>query len=73
MDIWSLIGQGGEIIVPEIPSYRVVDMIKAFESEFPTEEIEQAREKYEEMISAADSYTTLKYKITLICRKIILA
>lgn len=65
MVIWSLIeAKGGEIIVPEIPSYRVVDMIKAFESEFPTEEIgaRPGEKIHEEMISAADSYTTLKYK-----------
>ena len=65
MVIWSLIeAKGGEIIVPEIPSYRVVDMIKAFESEFPTEEIgaRPGEKIHEEMIGTADSYTTLKYK-----------
>ena len=64
MVIWSLIEAKEVKYVPEIPSYRVVDMIKAFESEFPTEEIgaRPGEKIHEEMISAADSYTTLKYK-----------
>lgn len=65
MVIWSLIeAKGGEIIVPEIPSYRVVDMIEAFDSKLPTEEIgtRPGEKIHEEMISAADSYTTVKFK-----------
>ena len=65
MVVWTLIeAKGGEIIVPEIPSYRVADMIKAFESELPIEEIgtRPGEKIHEEMISAADSYTTVQFK-----------
>jgi len=65
MVVWALMeAKGGEIIVPEIPSYRVIDMIEAFESKLLTEEIgtRPGEKIHEEMISAADSYTTVKFK-----------
>jgi UDP-N-acetylglucosamine 4,6-dehydratase/5-epimerase len=65
MVVWTLMeAKGGEIIVPEIPSYRVADMIEAFESQLPTEEIgtRPGEKIHEEMISAADSYTTVQFK-----------
>lgn len=52
---------GGEIFVPKIPSYRILDVAKAVgpECEYPTVGIRQGEKLHEEMITASDSFNTL--------------
>lgn len=52
---------GGEIFVPKIPSYRIMDVAKAIapSAEFPIIGIRPGEKIHEEMITEADSYTTL--------------
>lgn len=66
---------GGELYVPKIPSYRILDMAKAIAPECQTEivGIRPGEKIHEEMISSADSYNTYdigKYYIILpsVCR-----
>jgi len=62
MVIWSLMNaQGGEILVPKIPSYRVIDLIRALGSDDEPEiiGIRPGEKIHEEMVSAADSFNTI--------------
>lgn len=66
---------GGELYVPKIPSYRILDMAKAIAPECQTEiiGIRPGEKIHEEMISSADSYNTYdigKYYVILpsVCR-----
>ena len=56
--------QGGEIFVPKIPSFRVVDLAKAFDA---TKKIKiigmrPGEKLHEEMVSVGDSINTIEYK-----------
>ena len=64
MVLWSLANNfGGEILVPEIPSYRVADMATAIAPECTLEEIgiRPGEKIHEEMISVSDSMNTLRF------------
>ncbi len=61
---------GGEIFVPKIPSYRIMDVAKAVgpDCEYPTVGIRPGEKIHEEMITASDSYFTYdlgKYYVIL--------
>ncbi|MCE2787647.1 MAG: UDP-N-acetylglucosamine 4,6-dehydratase (inverting) [Sphingobacteriales bacterium] len=61
---------GGEVFVPKIPSYRILDVAKAIgpECELRVSGIRPGEKIHEEMISSADSYTTYdlgKYYVIL--------
>lgn len=53
--------QGGEIFVPKIPSYRIVDVARAVAPDCRTEivGIRPGEKLHEEMITAADSFSTV--------------
>lgn len=62
MVLWALENmQGGEIFVPKIPSYRVVDLAKAIgpDCEHPVVGIRPGEKIHEEMITASDSFHTV--------------
>lgn len=62
MVIWAIHNAfGGEILVPKIPSYKVADLIKAFNIKENVQIIglRPGEKIHEEMISAADSYNTI--------------
>ncbi len=54
-------GLGGEILVPKIPSYRILDLTEAIgpECEHPVVGIRPGEKIHEEMISTADALTTV--------------
>lgn len=62
MVLWALEhAAGGEIFVPKIPSYRVLDVAKAIgpECEFPVIGIRPGEKIHEEMITDSDSFNTV--------------
>ncbi|KKI99125.1 UDP-N-acetylglucosamine 4,6-dehydratase (inverting) [Prochlorothrix hollandica] len=62
MVIWAIENAwGGEIFVPKIPSYRLTDLAKAIgpDCEHPVVGIRPGEKVHEEMITSADSYTTV--------------
>jgi UDP-N-acetylglucosamine 4,6-dehydratase len=62
MVLWSLENAwGGEVLVPKIPSYRIVDLAKAIgpECEHPVIGIRPGEKIHEEMITASDSFNTV--------------
>jgi len=62
MVLWALEhALGGEIFVPKIPSYRVVDLAEAIgpDCEKPVVGIRPGEKIHEEMITAADSFNTV--------------
>jgi UDP-N-acetylglucosamine 4,6-dehydratase (inverting) len=62
MVLWSIENAlGGEIFVPKIPSYRIVDVAKAIapECETPVVGIRPGEKIHEEMITASDSFNTV--------------
>ena len=50
MVLWLKNMKGGEIFVPKIPSYRVVDLAKAFNKNAKLKNIEELEKIHEEMI-----------------------
>ena len=61
--VWSLKNlAGGELLVPKLPSYRVVDLAKAISSncKTPIIGIRPGEKIHEEMISSSDSQNTLE-------------
>ncbi len=65
MVLWSFINSlGGEIFVPKIPSFRVVDLAKAVceKCQIKIVGIRQGEKIHEEMISVNDSRTTMDLK-----------
>ena len=52
---------GGEIFVPKIPSYRIIDIAKAIgpNCEYPITGIRPGEKLHEEMITSSDSYNTV--------------
>ncbi len=62
MVLWSLqYAWGGEILVPKIPSYRIVDVAQAIgpDCEHPVIGVRPGEKIHEEMITASDSYHTV--------------
>ncbi len=62
MVLWALENaKGGEIFVPKIPSYRIIDVAKAIgpDCERPIIGIRPGEKIHEEMITASDSFTTV--------------
>ncbi len=62
MVLWSIDhALGGEIFVPKIPSYRILDLAKAIAPECETKivGIRPGEKVHEEMITASDSYNTI--------------
>jgi len=62
MVIWAIENaQGGEVFVPQIPSYRILDVAEAIgpECEKPVVGIRPGEKIHEEMITASDSYNTV--------------
>jgi UDP-N-acetylglucosamine 4,6-dehydratase (inverting) len=55
---------GGELIVPKIPSYKIMDVAKAFASNCKIKVLglRPGEKMHEEMITTSDSYNTLEYK-----------
>jgi len=61
MVLWTLKNAlGGEIFVPKIPSYRILDVAEAIgpSCEMPTVGIRPGEKIHEEMITSADSFST---------------
>ena len=56
--------KGGEIFVPKIPSYRILDLLKAIDknSQFKTIGIRPGEKLHEEMITESDSMNTQEFK-----------
>lgn len=62
MVLWSLThAWGGEIFVPKIPSYRIVDVAQAIgpECQHPVVGVRPGEKIHEEMITPSDSYNTV--------------
>lgn len=62
MVLWALENaKGGEIFVPKIPSYRIIDVAEAIgpDCERPIIGIRPGEKLHEEMITASDSFNTL--------------
>lgn len=62
MVLWSLENAwGGEVLVPKIPSYNIVDVAKAIgpECEHPVIGVRPGEKIHEEMITASDSFNTV--------------
>jgi len=62
MVLWAIENSlGGEIFVPKIPSYRILDVAQAIgpECETPIVGIRPGEKVHEEMITASDSFNTL--------------
>jgi UDP-N-acetylglucosamine 4,6-dehydratase (inverting) len=55
---------GGELFVPKIPSYKIIDVVKAFASNCKIKVLglRPGEKMHEEMITTSDSYNTLEYK-----------
>ena len=55
---------GGELFVPKIPSYKIVDVAKAFapNCKIKVLGLRPGEKMHEEMITASDSYNTLEYR-----------
>jgi UDP-N-acetylglucosamine 4,6-dehydratase len=62
MVLWALENaQGGEIFVPKIPSYRIIDVARAIgpDCEHPVVGIRPGEKIHEEMITASDGFNTV--------------
>jgi UDP-N-acetylglucosamine 4,6-dehydratase len=62
MVLWTLeYARGGELFVPKIPSYRIIDVAEAIGPgcEKPVTGIRPGEKIHEEMITASDSFTTV--------------
>jgi UDP-N-acetylglucosamine 4,6-dehydratase len=62
MVLWSIENaQGGEVLVPKIPSYRITDVAKAIapHAEHPVIGIRPGEKIHEEMITSSDSFNTV--------------
>ena len=54
--------KGGEIVIPEIPSYHILDLVSAIRSDnsYISIGIREGEKLHEEMITSSDSLMTLK-------------
>lgn len=62
MVLWSIAhAWGGEILIPKIPSYRIIDVAQAIgpECEHPIVGVRPGEKIHEEMVTASDSYNTV--------------
>jgi UDP-N-acetylglucosamine 4,6-dehydratase len=62
--LWAIEhGQGGEILVPKIPSYRITDVAEAIApgASRPAVGIRPGEKLHEEMITSSDSYSTVDH------------
>ncbi len=62
MVLWALThGDGGEVFVPKIPSYRIMDVARAIgpDCEYPVVGIRPGEKVHEEMITSSDSHNTV--------------
>ena len=62
MVLWSIENAwGGEILVPKIPSYRIMDLARAIgpECQHPVTGVRPGEKIHEEMITASDSFNTV--------------
>lgn len=62
MVMWAILqAQGGEILVPKIPSYRITDVATAIapDAQHPVIGIRPGEKVHEEMITASDSFNTV--------------
>lgn len=62
MVLWAIEKSlGGEILVPRIPSYRIMDVAKAIgpDCDYPIVGIRPGEKVHEEMITSSDSFTTV--------------
>jgi len=62
MVLWALENaRGGEIFVPKIPSYRIIELARAIgpDCEFPVVGIRPGEKIHEEMITVSDSFNTV--------------
>ena len=53
---------GGELFVPKIPSYRLVDVAKIFSNKIKIIGLRPGEKMHEEMITASDSLNTVEFK-----------
>ena len=63
--MWSIKNSvGGEILVPKIPSYKLIDLAKAIniKSKLKIIGIRQGEKIHEEIITSMDSYNTYTFK-----------
>ena len=63
--MWSLKNLiGGELLIPKLPSYKIMDLAKAISSkcETPIIGIRPGEKIHEEMISSSDSQNTIELK-----------
>jgi UDP-N-acetylglucosamine 4,6-dehydratase (inverting) len=63
--LWSLKNlSGGELLVPKLPSYKLIDLAKAVDAKckMPIIGIRPGEKIHEEMISSSDSYNTIELK-----------
>ena len=63
--IYSLINSiGGEIFVPKLPSFKIIDLIKCLspKSKYKITGIRSGEKLHEEMITTSDSYNTIESK-----------
>ena len=71
MVIWSILNcHGGEILVPKLPSYNIIDLAKAIspDSKIKITGIRQGEKIHEDLITNSDSYNTYdlgKYYVIL--------
>ena len=62
MVLWSIQhAWGGEILVPKIPSYRIIDVARAVgpDCEYPVVGVRPGEKLHEEMITSSDSFNTV--------------
>ena len=62
MVLWSIENSwGGEILVPKIPSYRIIDVARAVgpNCDYPVVGVRPGEKIHEEMITVSDSYNTV--------------
>jgi UDP-N-acetylglucosamine 4,6-dehydratase/5-epimerase len=62
MVLWAIENaKGGEILVPKIPSYRIIDVARAIgpDCEHPVVGVRPGEKIHEEMITSSDSFNTL--------------
>ena len=63
MVLWGLKNfYGGEILVPKLPSYRVVDLAKALDMKYKISGIRQGEKVHEDLISLSESMNLVKIK-----------
>lgn len=71
MVIWSLVNSfGGEVVIPKIPAFKIIDLAKSIDKNIPFEVIgvRQGEKIHEELLSSSDNLNTFdigKYYVLL--------